>query len=260
MRAGVLAAVLALAGSPAVAQDAGDDWDLTVDDAQGMTLATVGYSSGQTLAVRCRAGDLDILISGLPPIEGPSRRIEATYADGRLESGLWLAAGDGSLVFSPAPRLDGRRLRQGGTLLLAVGLESPPTGPLRQFSLDLPARSANLQRVLDACGAGQPDPRDDLVRWVEPIGMSGLWRRQPTPTYPEQATHLGSGFATFSCVVGEEGRLGDCRIERESHARRYGFGEAAVTSLRNARVAPANDGGPAAGMILLGTIRFRIAP
>ena len=44
MRAAVLAAVLALAASPAIAQEAGDDWDLTVDETQDMLLATVGYS------------------------------------------------------------------------------------------------------------------------------------------------------------------------------------------------------------------------
>lgn len=70
MRGAVIAAVLAMTSAPALAQDAGDDWDLTVDEAQGVTLATVGYSSGQALAVRCLNGDLDVLVSGLPPMEG----------------------------------------------------------------------------------------------------------------------------------------------------------------------------------------------
>ncbi|MBW8302863.1 MAG: energy transducer TonB, partial [Brevundimonas sp.] len=259
MRGAVIAAILAVAASPAVAQDAGDDWDLTVDEAHNMMLATVGYSSGQAIAVRCREGDLDVLISGLPPMEGAGRRIETAYADGRVESGLWLAAGNGALIFSPAPRLDARRLRQGGPLQLSVALESPPAGPLRRFALDLPARSVNLDQVLEACGEGRPDPRDDLIRWTQPDGMTDLWRRQPAPMYPEAAVHLGAGFATFSCVVAEGGRLTDCRTERESHARRYGFGESAMRSLRDARVAPADEGGPPVGMLLLGTIRFRIA-
>lgn len=259
MRGAVIAALLAIAASPAVAQETGDDWDLTVDETQQMMLATVGYSSGQAIAVRCRAGELDVLISGLPPMEGPGRRIETAYADGRVESGLWLAAGNGALIFSPAPRLDARRLRQGGPLQLSVALESPPTGPLRRYSLDLPAQSANLDRVLNACGADRPDPREDLVRWIEPIGMTGLWRRQPAPDFPEEAFSLDAGFVTFSCVVAAEGRLIDCRTERESHARRYGLGESALNSLRDARVAPAEEGGPPAGTLLLGTIRFRNA-
>lgn len=259
MRGAVLAAVLAMATAPAFAQEAGDDWDLTVDEAQGMMLATVGYSSGQTLAVRCMGGDLDLLIAGLPPMEGVSRRIEATYADGRTEAGGWFTANDGSLIFSPAPAMDARRLRQGGPLQLSVALEFPVTSPLRRYALDLPAQSANLDRVLDACGAGGSDPRDDLIRWNQPVDMTGLWRRQPAPMYPEAAVHLGAGFATFSCVVAEGGRLTDCRTERESHARRYGFGESSLRSLRDARVAMAEEGGPPPGTLLLGTIRFRVA-
>lgn len=255
----IVAAVLAMAAAPALAQDAGEDWDLTVDEAQGVTLATVGYSSGQAIAVRCLNGDLDVLISGLPPMEGISRRIEATWPDGRTEVGGWFPANDGSLIFSPAPGVDARRLRQGGPLQLAVALDFPTTSPLRRYALDLPARSANLDQVLDACGAGGPDPRDDLVRWNQPIGMTDLWRRQPTPMYPQEAAHLSAGFATFSCVVAEGGRLTDCRTERESHARRYGFGEAALRSLRDARVATADEGGPPPGTLLLGAVRFRLA-
>jgi TonB family protein len=258
MRGAVFALLVAVA-SPAMAQEAGDDWDLTVDEAQGVTLATVGYSSGQALAVRCRGGELDVLVSGLPPMEGASRRIEATYRDGRTEAGSWITANDGSLIFSPAPALDGRRLRQGGALQLSVALEFAATSPLRRYALDLPTQSANLDRVLDDCGAGAPDPRDDLVRWNQPIGMTDLWRRQPVPDYPEAAAHLGSGFATFSCVVAEGGRLTDCRTERESHAPRYGFGEAALRSLRDARVATADEGGPPPGTLLLATMRFRLS-
>jgi hypothetical protein len=259
MRGAVIAGVLAIAASPAFAQEAADDWDLTVDEAQQMMLATVGYSSGQAIAVRCRAGELDVLVSGLPPMEAPGRRIEAAYGDGRIEAAQWLTAGDGSLAFSPAPGLDARRLRQGGPLQLSVALETPSTTAHRRYALELPARFANLDRVLDACGAGGPDPRGDLVRWTQPQGMTDLWRRTPAPRYPEAAFDLRAGFATFSCVVAEGGRLADCRREKESHARRYGFGESALRSLRDARVAPADEGGPPPGTLLLGTIRFRIA-
>lgn len=258
MRGVVIAAVLAMTSTPAFAQDVGDDWDLTVDADQGVTLATVGYSSGQAIAVRCLNGDLDVLLSGLPPMEGNSRRIEASYPDGRTEVGSWIPAGDGSLNFSPAPHMDARRLRRGGALQLSVATESSIASPLRRYALDLPARSANLDRVLDACGAAGPDPRDDLIRWNQPVGMTDLWRRQPTPRYPEAALHLGAGFATFSCVVADGGGLTDCRIERESHARSYGFGDTTLRSLRDARVATADEGGPPPGALLLGTYRYRI--
>lgn len=255
----VLAAVMAVAASPTLAQEAVDDWDLTVDEAQDMMLATVGYSSGQALAVRCRAGDLDVLISGLPPVEGHSRRIEAVYPDGRAEAGVWFTSGDGALVFSPAPGLDARRFRQSGPLQMSVAIRPAPDAALRRYALDLPAQFANLDRVLQACGADRPEPRADLVRWTQPADMADLWRRMPTPRYPEEAAQVGAGFVTVSCIVGEEGRLRDCRIERESHARRFGFGESALSSLRDARIAPAAEGGPQPGQLFLATIRFRLA-
>lgn len=258
MRGTIIAAVLAIVASPALAQEAGDDWDLTVDETQGVMLASVGYSSGQALAVRCRAGELDVLVSGLSPVEGPSRRIEAVYPDGRSEAGIWFTSGEGSLVFSPAPRLDARRFRQGGPLQVSVAIRPAPDRALRRYVFELPAQFANLDRVLQACGADGPDPRADLVRWTEPADVENLWRRQPTPEYPEAAAHLGAGFATFSCIVAEAGRLADCRIERESHAARYGFGESSLRSLHDARVATSDQGGPPPGTLLLGTVRFRV--
>lgn len=268
MRLVVSASIVALLASPAGAQEAGDDWDLIVDESQNMMLAVVGYSSGQTLAVRCRDDDLELLLSGLPPLEGETpqtleggtRRIEAAYSDGRVEAGYWLSSGDGSLVFSPVPRLDARRLRQGGPLQVSVAVDADPAAPLRRYALDLPARSANLDQVLAACDAGSPDARDEMVRWSIPPGAGvDFWRRHPAPRYPEAAVHLGSGFVVFSCVAAGDGRLTDCRTERESRHRRFRFGEEALKSLRDARIAPAAEGGPPAGRLIIATIRFQIA-
>ena len=259
MRGAVLAALIGLLASPASARQTGDGWDLIVDEGQNMSMAVAAYSSGQTLAVRCRDGDLELLLSGLPPLEGETRRVEAAYSDGRVEAGAWLTGGDGSLVFSPVPRLDARRLRQGGPLQLSVAVSADYEAPLRRYALDLPSNSANLDQVLGGCGAGQPDPRDDLVRWSIPAGAGGdFWRRQPAPRYPEAAAHLGSGLVVFSCIAAGDGRLTDCRTERESHHRRFGFGEEALKSLRAARIAPADDGGPPAGRLVIATIRFRL--
>ena len=257
MRGAIVAAFIGLLATPVSAQQAGDDWDLIVDESHDMTLAVVGYSSGQTLAVRCRDDDLELLLSGLPPLEGETRRVEAAYSDGRVDAGYWFSSGDGSLVFSPVPRLDARRLRQGGPLQLSVAASTDHEAPLRRYALDLPTNSANLDQVLADCGAGQPDPRDDLVRWSIPSGAGGdFWRRQPAPRYPEPAAHLGSGFVVFSCIAAGDGRLTNCRTERESHHRRFRFGEEALKSLRDARIAPADDGGPPEGRLVIATIRF----
>ena len=259
MRRTVIAALIALLASPVSAQQADDGWDLIVDESQNMSMAVAAYSSGQSLAVRCRDGDLEVLLSGLPPLEGETRRVEAAYSDGRDEAGYWLSSGDGSLVFSPVPRLDARRLRQGGPLQISVAVSGDPAAPLRRYVLDLPTGTAKLDQVLADCGAGSPDPRDDLVRWSHPQGAGGeFWRRYPAPRYPEAAVHLGSGLVVFSCISTGDGRLTDCRTERESHHRRYRFGEEALKSLRDARIAPADEGGPPAGRLIVATIRFRL--
>ncbi|MDO9589070.1 MAG: hypothetical protein Q7J13_14220 [Brevundimonas sp.] len=260
MRGAVVAAISLLLATPASAQQAGDDWDLIVDEGRNMMLAVSAYSTGQTLAVRCSDGDLELMLSGLPPLEGQSRRIETTYSDGRVESGSWLSSGDGSLVFSPVPRLDARRLRQGGPLQLSVAISADPEVPLRRYALDLPPETGNLDQVLADCGADRPEARDDLVRWSIPReGGTGFWRRQPAPHYPQAAISVRSAFVVFSCIADGEGLLADCRIERESHHRRFGFGESALKSLRDARIAPADDDGPPAGRLVIGMIRFQIA-
>ena len=73
MRRTVIAALIALLASPVSAQQADDGWDLIVDESQNMSMAVAAYSSGQSLAVRCRDGDLEVLLSGLPPLEGETR-------------------------------------------------------------------------------------------------------------------------------------------------------------------------------------------
>lgn len=266
-RAVVIASAIALLAAPATAQQPGDGWDLIVDEGQNMMMAVAAYSSGQTIAVRCRDGDLELLLSGLPPLEGEvpqtleggTRRIETGYSDGRVEAGYWLTSGDGSLVFSPVPRLDARRLRQGGALQLSVAVNPDPAAPPRRYALDLPTDTANLDQVLAECGAGHPDARDDMIRWsVPPAASASFWRRLPTPRYPQAGVQVASAFVVFSCIAAGDGRLTDCRTERESHHRRFRFGEEALKSLRDARIAPADDGGPPAGRLIIATIRFRL--
>lgn len=260
MRGLVIAAIAGLLAAPANARQADDGWDLIVDESQNMMLAVSAWSSGQTLAVRCRDGDLELLLSGLPPLETPSRYVEAAYADGRVEAGFWFNSGGGAMAFSPAPGLDARRLRQGGPLQLSVAVSSDNEAPLRRYALDLPSNASNLDQVLADCGADRPDPREQLVRWNIPRQATGsVWAHQPAPHYPPSATSVRSGVVVLSCIADGEGRLADCRIERESQPRRLGFGESALRSLRDARTIPAAEGGPAAGRLLVLTIRFQIA-
>lgn len=87
------------------------------------------------------------------------------------------------------------------------------------------------------------------------------WRRVPEPLYPEAADEAGiyEGRATVQCAASVAGVLSDCEVLTETPAG-YGFGEALVTSTRDASVHPRMvDGEPTAGVIRFST-RFRIEP
>ncbi|HZW15570.1 MAG TPA: TonB family protein [Brevundimonas sp.] len=258
-RVAVIASLLALAASPAAAQDPGDDWDLTVDEAGQLTLASAGYSSGQAIAVRCKAGVIDVLVSGLPSLDGRSRYLELTLGEHPTETGYWIT--DGALIFSTTPARSARQFREGGQLKLSVAATPEADSPLRQYLFELPPRSASVDRVLETCGAPLADARDDLPRWNQPRVFSPtLWSRHPVAEYPQAAARAGieSGFAVLGCIVGEEGQLQDCRIERESD-RRAGFGDAALRSMRLARLSLTSDGAPRAGEVMTLMIRFQVA-
>lgn len=263
MRTAIAGLILALIASSAGAQEtASDDWALSADQGRDLTLATVAYSSGQTLAVRCQAGVLDVIVTGLPALEGRYRFVETTVGDRRAERGPWATGGDGTIVLSGAPAPTARRLRAGGPLRLSVAMDATSDGPLRQYAFDLPGQSASLDRALAACDTPTTDARDDLPRWAPARGSTlNYWRRMATPEYPAAADRAGirSGYAVLSCVVRDDGRLHQCVVESESQ-RRAGFGQAAVRAMGAARVLPAEEGGPTPGRLVVSTLRFQVAP
>ena len=260
MQSILAALVLAALAAPATAQQDGDDWDLHLDEAQQVTLASVAYSSGQRIAVRCRAGTLDVILSGLPRDTDPTQYIEVTFADGRIESPSWFNSTDGALAFSSTPARFARRLRSGGRLQLATGPFDEPEVPMQRRVFDLPGRSTVLDRVLAACDVPLADARDDLVQWRMPRGEAvNFWQRMATPGYPSQAAAAGvdSGMAVLSCVVGAEGQMLDCRIERESQGG-MGFGAAALRSMPSARLDMSKPAGPQPGQLVIGVYRFEV--
>lgn len=87
------------------------------------------------------------------------------------------------------------------------------------------------------------------------------WARQPAPFYPEVAARRGieAGQVLLLCDAFASGEVGACEVLNESPTG-AGFAEAAVASMRQARVSPRSvDGTPVNSRIRF-TIRFRIAP
>lgn len=262
MRAALASLVVALAASSAIAQAVPDDWNLSADQGRNLVLAKVAYSSGQTIAVRCQAGVLDVIVTGLPAVEGLARYIETTVGERPTALGGWANGGDGTAAISMSPAPTARSLRAGGAVRFSVGVDVANDSPLRQYAFDLPAESASLDRVLDACNTPTMDARDDLPRWMPARGSTlNYWSRMARPEYPDAADRAGidSGYAVLSCVVQAGGRLNQCVVESESQ-RRAGFGQSAVRAMGAARVLLVEEGGPPPGELVVFTLRFRVLP
>lgn len=252
-----------LTAIPAAAQDAPpvfqpiDDWDLTVDPTSRVTLASSAFSSGQALAVRCMAGKLDVLVVGVPSLEGASRYLEVGQGDAPPSRAYWF--NDGGTVFSNTPAATARALRGGGRLDLSVAVTQDDDGPLRRYQFNLPAASASVRQVLEACDTPLEDARDNLPRWVQPRGYPhNIWRSVVSPDYPQVAASAGieSGFAVLSCLVGRQGRLSDCTVEHESD-KRADFGRAALRSAAVSRLSESLEGGPKPGEVIIFNVRFQ---
>ena len=209
MKMAVVASLCALmyaAGQAAPVQD--DDWELVEDPAQELTLAAVRYDGGQSIIAQCQQGRLVLILTGLP--EGEERlQLAATRADGRAATQRWTPVGGPGTYRSVTPGREVRFLRGGGAYVVrsAVGAATPVNA-----TFDLPGQSANLEKVLTACGWALEDDRDVLEE-AEVFLNRPSARREPrplrVPSVPEREV---------SCVV-HEMRLRECRADHPPSAR-----------------------------------------
>lgn len=254
MRAVVLALLGATLAGPATAQDAGEDWDLTEDAQQQLTLASLDFGTNQ-LAVRCRAGMLDFLLVGVPPTDEESRRLRVTVGAIQNEDQSWYTS-PGQPIASPAePARLARQLRAGGEL--DIRLEAAAGERARRYRLPVPPSTASLDRVLSACSVPLVDDWD-----LRPRAGSELivWADQPSPDFPDLAQQHGveSGVVRLGCIVAAGGALNECHILSESPAD-AGFGRSAVRAAERARLGLPEDESTVIGKVISFTIRFRVA-
>lgn len=212
----VLAAVLGLfltQTGAALAQDAAsapevDDWEFGENAASKITAAMVEFSGGQVIVVQCKAGDLSVSLVGVPQTALGARTLEIRRGDGRSDTGQWYAQAAGAALRSTAAAgRDARLLRGGGAMIVrsVAGDEHPV-----RMELELPAQSANLDRVLTACGRHLADLRDAIPRLDETY-LGNDWLRGLNIGSSRQ----GDSSADISCVVGPELKPVDCRVEEE---------------------------------------------
>lgn len=219
MRGAVVAGVLAIAGSPALAQDAGDDWDYGEDPARKLSIAAVSFENFG-VAVRCMDGHLSVVLSGLPVATG-TRRIRYRMGAGQESEAEWISGRDSTSAFTVWPRFVAAGMSRGGRLSLAV----PAGDETRQYAVDLPSSGVSIGRVFSHCG-------HDLEATIADTAPSGedlaglVWRRTPEPSFPSR-TSYDVGLAGVTCHVRDNGRLRDCRVESE-FPEGSGFGRAAT--------------------------------
>lgn len=87
------------------------------------------------------------------------------------------------------------------------------------------------------------------------------WVRQPAPFFPALAASRGieQGDVSLRCEALASGELGACEIISESPPG-VGFGEAALASMRDARIKPRSIDGFRTDSRVAFTVRFRMAP
>ena len=228
-----LCAILCAGPGAAFAQDE-DDWELVEDPAQELTLAAVRYDGGQSIIAQCQRGRLVLVMTGLPE-SGELLRLAATRADGRAAAQRWTPVAGPGTYRSVTPGREARFMRGGGAYVVrsASGAATPVSA-----TFDLPGQSANLERVLTACGWALEDDRDLLEEADVFLDRPSARRERPSyrvPSVPEREV---------SCVV-REMRLRDCRSDHPPSARTANT-RSLLRAVQGEQVHPAIGADPAA--------------
>jgi len=245
----LLACAVAL---PALAQDAAADWDLIVDPARELTLASLDFG-GNALALRCQAGGLDFLLTGTPVSTKDVRTVRVSAGAITDEPQSWQTHSGMPVLSASEPERLARQLRAGGDLDLRIEPEAAGERATR-FRLTTPPSAASLDRVLSACGVPLTDDWD-----VRPRATLGLitWIRHPLPEFPMAAVARQVRVASVrvACVVPADGRLNGCRVMSETPGG-LGFGRNALVAARSSRVAVPDSAISDVGKVIVFNIRF----
>lgn len=220
--------VLMGAGQAAASGPQDDDWEFAEDQARQLTVAAARYDNGPSIIAQCREGALSLLLIGMPP-GTETIELNATRAGGRADVQDWRPAGAEGVFRSSVPARDTRFMRGGGAYAVRTG---DGVTPAFAATFDLPTQSANLDKVLSACGWAMDDDRDQLARatgasLTDPDARAPRRstsrsiterRNQRQPPPPPPPASVAPAEQQISCVV-RAMKLRDCRRDHPSDAQ-----------------------------------------
>lgn len=251
MRALAFALLAVAFAQPVAAQDTGEDWDLTVNPEQLLTLASLDYGDN-ALALRCRAGNLEVLLTGVPATAAESRAVQVTAGLISNERQNWRTQAGLPVLSASEPDRLARQMRAGG--VLDVRIDGVGTGDrARRYQLPIPASARSVDQVLAACDRPLSDDWDGLSRDT----VSLLWADAPAADFPTAALQTGveAGTVVIQCIVETGGELDVCRVISES-PKGAGFGSEAMKAAMAARVQLAPNDTASSGRVVQFTQRF----
>lgn len=226
-----LLAVLGLAGA---GQDTTvDDWTFVERPGQGQ-VAMTEFAGGQAIIAQCLNGELKVLVAGMPATTQLARQVEATRADGRRTYQSWLPSTSPGVFTAGSPGRDARFLRGGGRYEIS---SADGETPAVRASFELPAQSANLDRVISACNWPLEDERDRFevpAPGAYEFASTGRSRRGPPPGTQGRV----SSVTQVSCII-HNLRLQDCRVDHQLPAQ-GSFGERAARQSNGERLTAAD--------------------
>lgn len=181
--------VIVCAGAGAAHAQDEDDWEFQHDPAQNQTVAVVRYDAGAAIIVQCRNGALSAALVGMPAAT-EAIALRATRADGRSDSQIWVPGAGPGIFLSAVPARDVRFMRGGGLYSVHTA-EGAPRAMRSNF--DLPTQSANLDRVLTACGWALSDDRDGLARADGLVSLTDPEAEAPQARRPRRPSRPRAG-------------------------------------------------------------------
>lgn len=206
-RKAIMAACAIAYAAPSAAQT--DDWDLEVNPADKLTMASLAYDTGLSLAVACKDGQFNVITRGLPSATGPTRTITQKFPSKPEGQSRWVVYGDGTIAFATSPTITSRELMAGGEV--ALGVPGDAGNPGKTYAISLPEHSQAVRQVMEACARPlvKPVPEDYPD---DSLPFNPRWTTRPNPTSIPFEVNMPT-YVYVNCQTGPEGRVQNCFID-----------------------------------------------